>query len=62
MQNESNNEYASTYYVPEGQSEQELVRLRIQGQMMTQAMGGPLPEQADPRSLRRVLDIACGPG
>ena len=24
--------------------------------------GGPLPEQADPRSLRRVLDIACGPG
>ena len=43
-------------------SEQELVRLTIQGRMMTEAMGGPLPEQADPRSFRRVLDIACGPG
>ncbi|MBV9230645.1 MAG: class I SAM-dependent methyltransferase [Chloroflexi bacterium] len=62
MQNEPKKEYASTYYVQGRQSEQELVRLTIQGQMMTEAMGGPLPEQDDPGSLRRVLDIACGPG
>ncbi len=62
MQNEPKNEYPSTYYVQDRQSEQELVRLTIQGQMMTEAMGGPLPEQSDPSSLRRVLDIACGPG
>jgi ubiquinone/menaquinone biosynthesis C-methylase UbiE len=62
MQNEPQKEYASTYYAQGSQSEQELVRLTIQGQMMTEAMGGPLPEQADPSSFRRVLDIACGPG
>jgi ubiquinone/menaquinone biosynthesis C-methylase UbiE len=62
MQDEPKNEYASTYYVQDKLSEQELVRLTIQGQMMTEAMGGPLPEQTDPGSFRRVLDIACGPG
>lgn len=62
MQNEPKKEYSSTYYVQGKQGEQELVRLTIQGQMMTEAMGGPLPEQADPSRFRRILDIACGPG
>ncbi len=62
MQNKPKKEYASTYYAQGRQSAQELVRLTIQGRMMTEAMGGPLPEQADPSSFRRVLDIACGPG
>jgi ubiquinone/menaquinone biosynthesis C-methylase UbiE len=62
MQNEPKKEYPSSYYVQDRQSEQELERLTIQGQMMTRAMGGPLPEQADPSSFRRVLDVACGPG
>ena len=62
MQREPKREYASTYYAQGSQSEQELERLTIQGRMMTEAMGGALPEQADPQSLRRVLDIACGPG
>lgn len=62
MQNEPKKEYASTYYAQGKQGEQELERLTIQGQMMTEAMGGPLPEQADPSSFQRVLDIACGPG
>jgi ubiquinone/menaquinone biosynthesis C-methylase UbiE len=62
MQDEPKKEYPSAYYVQDRQSEQELVRLTIQGQMMTTAMGGPLPEQADPSSFRRVLDVACGPG
>ena len=62
MQDEPKKEYPSAYYVQDRQSEQELERLTIQGQMMTRAMGGPLPEQADPSSFRRVLDVACGPG
>jgi ubiquinone/menaquinone biosynthesis C-methylase UbiE len=62
MQNESRNEYPSAYYVQDRRSEQELERLTIQGQMMTEAMGGPLPEQADPSRFQRILDIACGPG
>jgi ubiquinone/menaquinone biosynthesis C-methylase UbiE len=62
MQNEPKKEYASTYYVQGKHNNQELVRLTIQGQMMTEAMGGLLPEQADPSRFRRILDIACGPG
>lgn len=30
--------------------------------MVTKAMGGALPEQADPTLFRRVLDIGCGTG
>ncbi|MGB8348369.1 MAG: class I SAM-dependent methyltransferase [Ktedonobacteraceae bacterium] len=30
--------------------------------MVTTAMGGVLPEQADPTIFRSVLDVACGPG
>lgn len=62
MPNEPKDESPSTYYVQDRRSKQELVRLLIQGQMMTEAMGGPLPEQADPGRLQRVLDVACGPG
>lgn len=62
MQNKQKKENASTYYAQGKQNKQELVRLTIQGQMMTDAMGGLLPEQTDPGRFRRVLDIACGPG
>lgn len=62
MQDEPKRGYASTYYVQDRQSEQELVRLTIQGQMMTEAMHGPLSEPIDLANVRRVLDIACGPG
>jgi ubiquinone/menaquinone biosynthesis C-methylase UbiE len=62
MQNKPKKAYSNSYYVQDRQSEQELMHLTIQGRMMTEAMGGPLPEQADPSSFRRVLDIACGPG
>ncbi|HEY7419517.1 MAG TPA: methyltransferase domain-containing protein, partial [Ktedonobacteraceae bacterium] len=39
-----------------------LARLRLQDQLITNRMGGPLSEQADPTRFKRVLDIACGTG
>ena len=52
----------NTYFVQERHGKEELTRLTIQEQMITTAMGGVLPEQSEPASLRRILDVACGPG
>lgn len=57
-----NREHPSTYFVQDQQSEAELSRLVIQDQLITAAIGGVLPEQADVSRFRRVLDVACGPG
>jgi ubiquinone/menaquinone biosynthesis C-methylase UbiE len=56
------NELPSTYIVQDRQNKEELTRLVIQDQMFTAAMGGVLSEQADPKSLKRILDIGCGAG
>jgi ubiquinone/menaquinone biosynthesis C-methylase UbiE len=40
--------------------DEELYRLRIQDQMLTDSMGGVLPEQPDPTRFDSVLDIGCG--
>lgn len=58
----SRGEHPSTYYVTDPTSKDELARLTIQEQMVTTSMGGIFPEQANTDNLRRVLDIACGPG
>ena len=50
-----------TYFVDPEASE-EFSRLMRQDRLVTQAMGGPLPEQEDLSQIQRVLDIACGPG
>lgn len=55
-------EYSSTYFVQDRSNRQEMARLTVQDRLMTNAMGGVLPEQPDPASLRHVLDIACGTG
>jgi ubiquinone/menaquinone biosynthesis C-methylase UbiE len=55
-------EHPSTYVVQDRSNEEELLRLTLQDRMATIAMGGLLPEQADPISFRRVLDVACGTG
>ncbi len=55
-------EYPSTYFVEDRSNEAELARLRIQDQMITRSMGGVLPEQPDPQSFERILDVACGTG
>ncbi len=56
------NEQPTTYFVQDRQSKNELFRLAIQDQMITQAMGGVLSEQEAPGSIEHVLDIGCGAG
>ena len=56
------NDNPSTYIVQDRKNKKELTRLTIQDQMITAAMGGVLPEQADPTVFRRVLDVGCGTG
>ena len=54
----------TTTYVIDAESASEQARLIDQDTLLTEAMGGPLPEQTgeELRSIRDVLDIACGPG
>ncbi len=58
----SKREHPSTYVVQDRSNEEELTRVKFQDQMMTTAMGGPLPEQPDSSLFRRVLDVGCGTG
>ena len=55
-------EHPSTYFVQDRSSEDELTRLHVQDQLLTQGMGGVLPEQDDLSRFRRVLDVGCGTG
>ncbi len=55
-------EHPSTYIVQDRGDLDELARLELQDKMLTTAMGGVLPEVADPSSLRRILDVGCGTG
>lgn len=60
--NEPRREQPSTYFVQDRSNKEELDRLRIQDKLVTESMGGVLPEQTDVSSLRRVLDVGCGSG
>jgi ubiquinone/menaquinone biosynthesis C-methylase UbiE len=53
---------SGTYFVQDRSNQEELQRLIVQERMVTEAMGGILPEQPDPTRFQRVLDIGCGPG
>jgi ubiquinone/menaquinone biosynthesis C-methylase UbiE len=55
-------ELGSTYVVQDRNNQEELKRLIVQDRVITDAMGGVLPEQQDTSRFRRVLDIGCGPG
>lgn len=55
-------EHPSTYVIANRSSQEDLVRLQIQDQLITAGMGGVLPEQPDPTIFRRVLDVGCGTG
>jgi ubiquinone/menaquinone biosynthesis C-methylase UbiE len=49
-------------YVIDAESGAEMARLIDQDALITKAMGGLFPEELDLSRVRRVLDIACGPG
>jgi ubiquinone/menaquinone biosynthesis C-methylase UbiE len=53
---------SGTYFVADRANEDELARLQSQDQMVTESMGGVLPEQPDPSIFQRVLDVGCGTG
>lgn len=58
----SQRENSSTNIVHDRSSKDELKRLQIEDQLVTEGMGGVLAEQPDPETFRRVLDIGCGTG
>jgi ubiquinone/menaquinone biosynthesis C-methylase UbiE len=49
-------------YALDAENAAEMARLMVQDQVLTQAIGGVLPEQTDLSQVHRVLDIGCGPG
>lgn len=49
-------------YVMDAENAAEMARLMLQDRMLTQSMGGLVPEQLDFSQVYHVLDIACGPG
>src|SRR5579884_3798709 len=55
-------EHPSTYLVQDRDNQEEFTRLQLQDQMITERMGGILPEQPDPTVFKRVLDVGCGTG
>jgi len=55
-------EQPSTYFVQDRTNTDERTRVQLQDIMVTKAMGGVLPEQADPTLFRRIIDIGCGTG
>lgn len=57
----SSSEEEKNTYVLDGESGEETARLLRQDMMLNQLMD-PFPEGSDATKLRRVLDIACGPG
>ena len=59
---EGRGEHPSTYFVQDRSSKEELARVTIQDQTITAGMGGVLPEQEDPTTFKRVLDVGCGSG
>ncbi len=53
----------SNVYFNDPESGAEMARLIDQDRLITQGMGGPLPERAnDFAGIDRILDIGCGPG
>ncbi|HVB61622.1 MAG TPA: class I SAM-dependent methyltransferase, partial [Ktedonobacteraceae bacterium] len=49
-------------YVFDPENVAEMARLVNQAQLVTQCLGGLLPEEIDLTNMHDVLDIACGPG
>ena len=54
--------HAHEGYVMDAENAAEMARLLLRDHLLTQSMGGVLPEQADVSQVAHVLDIASGPG
>jgi ubiquinone/menaquinone biosynthesis C-methylase UbiE len=52
----------SNKYIVDTELSTEIARLIEQDKLLTQAMGGLLPEEPDLSSAEQILDLACGPG
>ncbi|GAC1389142.1 MAG: hypothetical protein NVS4B11_01260 [Ktedonobacteraceae bacterium] len=59
---EAGNSLQSNTYIFNAESAAEMNRLTIQDHLLTKEMGGLLPDDVAPSQIRKVLDIACGPG
>lgn len=59
---EANNPSQENTYFINAESAAEMNRLTIQDRLLTREMGGVLPKDANPASMHKVLDVACGPG
>jgi ubiquinone/menaquinone biosynthesis C-methylase UbiE len=55
-------EHPSTYIVQDRSNTEEMMRIDIQDRLITERMGGVLPEQPEPVRFQYVLDVGCGPG
>src|SRR5690242_3070526 len=49
-------------YIIDAENAAEMARLMVQSRVVTEAMGGVLPEQSGQGQIFQVLDVACGPG
>src|SRR5947209_19435692 len=49
-------------YALDAENAAEMARLMIQDRLLTQAMGGVVPEPIDLSQVYHALDIGCGPG
>ena len=54
--------HPSTYFVPDRSNQEEFSRIQFQDKLVTSIMGGVLPEQPEPITFQRVLDVGCGSG
>lgn len=51
-----------TYMVDKFESEKEMRRVEVQDRVVTNLMGGVLPEQPNPSEFQSILDFGCGTG
>ena len=61
MSADESGERENTYFI-DPESGAEMARLLEQDRMVTRSMGGLFSERKDMRGIKRILDIACGPG
>lgn len=59
---EAGNSAQENTYIFNSESAAEMNRLMMQDRLLTREMGGLLPQDVDPSTIHKVLDVACGPG